>query len=185
VYPRFLNVSFLQLWALRRCFSLEDLEWEVLARKVLAVEKSWRSQNRQLGSKKQPEGTTGKRSKKSSKASGLEGSGAPWCAAYVVWVGDSALGRDRNPTQEVRGRLISSKNRTGIEGVVDYPPKQIPSGSIFKVLKEWGTRGLIEKVSGDFAITIEGNTNNGGSRDGDGVYRRRRLLDSLLAKDWL
>jgi hypothetical protein len=48
-----------------------------------------------------------------------------------------------------------------------------------------GHTGLVEKVSGDFAITIEGNTNNGGSRDGDGVYRRRRLLSTLLAKDWL
>ena len=131
---------FLQLWALRRCFSLEDLEWEVLARKVLAVEKSWRSQNRQLGSKKQPEGTTGKKSKKSSKASGSKGRAPRGAQPTSSGLETLPSGEIVIPTREVRGRLISSKNRTGIEGVVDYPPKQIPSGSIFKVLKEWGTR---------------------------------------------
>ena len=131
---------FLQLWALRRCFSLEDLEWEVLARKVLAVEKSWRSQNRQLGSRKQPEGTTGKKSKKSSKASGSKGRAPRGVQPTSSGLATLPSGEIVIPTQEVRGRLISSKNRTGIEGVVDYPPKQIPSGSIFKVLKEWGTR---------------------------------------------
>jgi hypothetical protein len=74
------------------------------------------------------------------KSVGLEGSGAPWCAAYVVWVGDSALGRDRNPYPRSAWSPDFVKNRTGTEGVVDYPPKQIPSGSIFKALKEWGTR---------------------------------------------
>jgi hypothetical protein len=58
-------------------------------------------------------------------------------------------------------------------------------GIYFSSLKRVGHTGLIEKVSGDFAVTIEGNTNDGGSRDGDGVYRRRRVLDALLAKDWL
>jgi hypothetical protein len=36
--------------------------------------------------------------------------------------------------------------------------------------------GLVERRAGsESIITIEGNTNGGGSRDGDGVYRRRRL----------
>lgn len=130
----------LQLWALRRCFSLEDLEWEVLTRKVLAVDKLCRSRNQQSESKKQQEGMTEKKSKKSSKASGSKSRAPRGAQPTSSGLATLPSGEIVIPTREVRGRLISSKNRTGIEGVVDYPPKQIPSGSIFKALKEWGTR---------------------------------------------
>jgi len=130
----------LQLWALRRCFSLEDLEWEVLTRKVIAVDKLCRSQKQQSESKKQQERTTEKKSKKSSKASGSRGRVPRGVRPTSSGLETLPSGEIIIPTREVRGRLISSKNRAGIEGVVDYPPKQIPSGSIFKVLKEWGTR---------------------------------------------
>ena len=45
--------------------------------------------------------------------------------------------------------------------------------------------GLVEKSEGDWLVTIEGNTNGGGSRDGDGVYRRRRLAANVLGRGWL
>jgi len=45
--------------------------------------------------------------------------------------------------------------------------------------------GLVEKNEGDWIVTIEGNTNGGGSRDGDGVYRRRRLSTNVLGRGWL
>jgi len=128
------------LWVLRRCFSLEDLEWEVLTRKVLAVEKSCRSRNQQLESKKQQEETTGKKSKKSSEASGSKGRAPRGAQPTSSGLATLPSGEIVIPILEVRGRLISSKSRTGIEGEVDYPPRQIPSGSIFKALKEWGTR---------------------------------------------
>jgi len=127
----------LQLWVLRRCFSLEDLEWEVLTRKVLAVEKSCRLPDQQSGSKKQQEKTTGKKSKKSSKASGSKGQAHRGAQPTSSGLATLPSGEIVIPTREVRGLQISSKTRTGIEGVVDYPPKQTPSGSIFKVLKEW------------------------------------------------
>ena len=130
----------LQLWALRRCFSLEDLEWEVLTRKVLAAEKSCRLRDQQSESKKQQEETTGKKSKKSSKASGSKGRGRRGAQPTSSGLATLPSGEIVIPILEVRGRPISSKSRTGIEGEVDYPPRQIPSGSIFKALKEWGTR---------------------------------------------
>jgi len=45
-----------------------------------------------------------------------------------------------------------------------------------KGLKSWqGHAGIVEKVNADGSwISIEGNTNNGGSREGDGVYRKHR-----------
>jgi len=119
------------------------------------------------------------------KSVGLEGSGAPWCAAYVVWVGDSALGRDRNPYPRSAWSPDFVRNPTWNRGRGRLPTEASTFGVYFQSLKRVGHTGLVEKVSGDFAITIEGNTNNGGSRDGDGVYRRRRLLSTLLAKDWL
>ena len=130
----------LQLWALRRCFSLEDLEWEVLTRKVVLAERSYHLRNQQSELKKQQEKTTEKKSKKSSKASGSKERVPRGAQPTSSGLATLPSGEIVIPTREVRGRLISSKNRTGIEGVVDYPPKQIPSGSIFKALKEWGTR---------------------------------------------
>jgi len=119
------------------------------------------------------------------KAVGLQGSGAPWCAAYVVWVGDSSLGRDRNPYPRSAWSPDFVRNPQWNRGRGRVPPPASTFGVYFPSLKRIGHTGLIERVSGDFALTIEGNTNDGGSRDGDGVYRRRRILDSLVAKDWL
>lgn len=129
-----------QLWALRHWFSLEDLEWEVLTRKVVLAERSYHLRNQQSGSKRQQEKTTGKKLKKSSKASGSRGRAPRGAQPTSSGLETLPSGEIVIPTLEVRGLQISSKTRTGIEGVVDYPPKQIPSGSIFKALKEWGIR---------------------------------------------
>jgi len=130
----------LKLWALRRCFSLEDLEWEVLTRKVVLAERSYHLRNQQLESKKQQEGTTGKKSKKSSKASGSKGRAPRGAQPTSSGLATLPSGEIVIPTREVRGRQISSGTQLGIGAVVDYPPKRAPSGSIFKALKEWGTR---------------------------------------------
>jgi hypothetical protein len=42
-----------------------------------------------------------------------------------------------------------------------------------------GHTGLVESVDHDSLHTIEGNTDPGGSRDGDGVYRRVRQLSRI------
>jgi hypothetical protein len=39
--------------------------------------------------------------------------------------------------------------------------------------------GFLESADGIWVITTEGNTNASGSREGEGVYRKRRLLTSL------
>ena len=129
-----------QLWALRRCFSLEDLEWEVLTRKVLAVEKSCRLRNQQLGSKKQQEETTGKKSKKSSKASGSKGRAPRGARPTSSGLATLPSGEIVIPTRGAHGHLTSYETPNGIGGVANYPSKPTPLGSISRVLKEWGTR---------------------------------------------
>ncbi len=39
--------------------------------------------------------------------------------------------------------------------------------------------GFIDKWDGTWMVTVEGNTNVSGSREGDGVYRKRRLVKSV------
>jgi hypothetical protein len=51
----------------------------------------------------------------------------------------------------------------------------------FPNLGRVGHGGFVERTDGRYILTIEANTNGGGSRDGDGVYRRRRELRKLYA----
>jgi len=129
-----------QLWVLRRCFSLEDLEWEVLTRKVLAVEKSCHLRDRQSESKKQQEETTGKKLKKSSKASGSKSRAPRGVRPTSSGLATLPSGEIVIPTRGAHGHLTSYDTPNGIGGVANYPVKPTPSGSIFKILKEWDTR---------------------------------------------
>ncbi|NOS94542.1 MAG: hypothetical protein HOP30_21740 [Cyclobacteriaceae bacterium] len=57
---------------------------------------------------------------------------------------------------DVFGIYYAKDNRIGHVGFIDqWPPNQ------------------------DYAITVEGNTNTAGSREGDGVYRKRRLKQNI------
>ena len=42
-----------------------------------------------------------------------------------------------------------------------------------------GHTGLVESVNGGFMNVIEGNTNDNGSREGIGVFRRVRKINSI------
>jgi hypothetical protein len=41
--------------------------------------------------------------------------------------------------------------------------------------------GFIDSRQGDYYITVEGNTNEAGSREGDGVYKKRRHVKTIYA----
>jgi hypothetical protein len=117
---------------------------------------------------------------------GLKGTRAPWCAAFVVWVGDKTFTRPLNPYP-----------RTAWSPTMLYPPTwdRARRGTPLKPADVFGIwfnsmgrvahTGLVEKSDGEWLLTIEGNTNGGGSRDGDGVYRRRRLATNVLGRSWL
>ena len=112
---------------------------------------------------------------------GLE-TGNPWCAAFNYYVFSMAGLADRVPRSGwspdwVRGGVRTSKT-----------PEASVFGVYFQSLGRVAHTGIIESCDGVFATTIEGNTNAGGGRGaggGDGVYRRKRSMRTIICKDWL
>lgn len=120
-------------------------------------------------------------------STGLAGSRAPWCAAFIVWVGDTAFGSTLfNPYPRSAWSpsfLVKPTWDRQRRGKPLKPADVI--GIWFNSMGRVAHVGLVERNDGDWIVTIEGNTNGGGSRDGDGVYRRRRMAVNVLGKDWL
>jgi len=97
--------------------------------------------------------------------------GHAWCGAYVSWVYSKAG---------------FSKPRTGwtpalfpLNRVVKKPMPADLFGIYFPSLKRIAHAGIVVQLKSDWALTVEGNTNVDGSREGDGVYRKRRHLRSI------
>ena len=52
-------------------------------------------------------------------------------------------------------------------------------GLYFPEKKRIAHVGFVDQWDGTWMVTVEGNTNNSGNREGDGVYRKRRLVRSI------
>lgn len=117
--------------------------------------------------------------------------GLAWCGALVYTAfelaGVQLPGEPRSyawsPTwtaSRVIWRASDTRTRTQSEA-------QPGPGDVFSIwfsrLGRVGHVGIVRDWQGDdrFLLTIEGNTNPGGSRDGDGVYASRRLKSQLHA----
>ncbi|WP_256009130.1 CHAP domain-containing protein [Desertivirga xinjiangensis] len=117
--------------------------------------------------------------------------GEPYCAAFASWcMGKAGIPNPRTgwspslfPADKVvweRSRSLSaSPGPAGLTG-----PKYTPqSGDVFGIYfpekKRIAHVGFIEKWDDSWIITVEANTNSAGSREGDGVYRKRRLTASI------
>jgi peptidoglycan hydrolase-like protein with peptidoglycan-binding domain len=120
--------------------------------------------------------------------------GDPWCAAFVFFCFATAA-----KAQEVANPMVTKKCKTGSvldlwnraqdndvaivthDAALDDPSK-IKPGMIFIISTGGGHghTGLVANVVGNRLVTIEGNTNDGGSREGVGVFRREgRTIDSI------
>lgn len=116
----------------------------------------------------------------------LAGTKAPWCAAFVVWIGDKAFTRPFNPYPRTAWSPIMLVRPTWDRQRRGVPLKPADVFGIwFNSMGRVAHVGLVEKNEGEWLVTIEGNTNGGGLRDGDGVYRRRRLASNVLGRSWL
>lgn len=108
--------------------------------------------------------------------------GFAWCAAFVHWCFHVAAvdAQERNPCPRTGGALHMRQLAEPSE-IVAEPAKALP-GDVFTIDhgKGLGHTGFVELVRRDGLLqTIEGNTNGGGGRDGDGVYRRTRQLAEI------
>ena len=111
--------------------------------------------------------------------------GNPWCAAFVTWTfktaGVKAVVSGYSPAWFPGAKTIYSNHK-------GQPPNK---GDVFGLW--FASKGRIAHVGfidswgdGSYVITVEGNTNEGGSREGDGVYRKRRLKKQIYkVSRWL
>lgn len=110
--------------------------------------------------------------------------GAPWCAAFVTY---QLLQAGAERGQLPRNSASVCHWVHGSRFRVTADPAQARRGDLFAWCDRAAWRGHIgfivrmrRTARGWLAETIEGNTNDAGSREGDGVYRRQRLWTPQL-----
>ncbi len=109
-----------------------------------------------------------------------------WCAAFVYWSFDKAAQKIGKVNPLVKtGHVMSHWNKTTGKKITTQEavnkPSLIKPGHIF-ILNTGGSSGhtgIVEKVEGGFIHTIEGNSNNSGSRNGIGVFRLQRKIAKI------
>ncbi|MBC7418376.1 MAG: peptidoglycan-binding protein [Pedobacter sp.] len=103
--------------------------------------------------------------------------GAKWCAAYISWVFDKA--------GYSQPRTGWSPNLFPREKCTLKPKPADLIGIFYTSLGRIAHCGIIEATKGDWIISIEGNTSISGSRDGNGVERKRRHRKTIAKfADW-
>jgi len=101
----------------------------------------------------------------------------PWCAAMVNTV---LLNCDINLNLKAPAYVPSyftEKTLIYERGKINKRPP-LPGDVIgiwFESKQRLAHIGFWDSQDGDMVITVEGNTNEAGSREGDGVYRKRRI----------
>lgn len=107
--------------------------------------------------------------------------GDAWCSAFVKWVFDQAGIKTRinvySPTAHNSKNLIYTKSKFKSEP---------SSGDVFCLyypgMKRIGHAGFFHsKVNDKIYETVEGNSNKAGSREGIGVFKRKRSFNATFS----
>ncbi|MCF8453359.1 MAG: CHAP domain-containing protein [Pedobacter sp.] len=125
-------------------------------------------------------------------------SGQPWCVAFICWVyGQAGVENPRSGwspdlfkgSKVIWDRVESRekhKDRNSLVAMSVRPAtnNQQPTtadifGLFFPEKNRIAHAGFVDQWDGTWLITVEGNTNVSGGREGDGVYRKRRLVKSV------
>jgi hypothetical protein len=106
---------------------------------------------------------------------------APWCAAFVSY----NLQRFDIPNPRSAWSPDYARPRDAIYLSKKFSWNPLPGDVVtyyYPNLKRVGHVGFYcRKDLSGYLITIEGNTNGGGSREGDGVYKKKRELSKVYA----
>ena len=149
----------------------------------------------EIGVREEPPGSNkGKRIGEYQRAAGVD-PGEPWCVAFIFFCFATAAQalKLKNPIEQAgckTGGVLDLWNRArrakGVTLVLRdealNDPSKVKPGMIFVVSTGGGNGhvGFVSNVTGNRLETIEGNTNDGGSREGIGVFRRSgRTIDSI------
>jgi peptidoglycan hydrolase-like protein with peptidoglycan-binding domain len=123
--------------------------------------------------------------------------GFAWCVCFIFFCyreAATALGR-ANPMIETAGvlDLWTKAGQQGVPRVTQVKARNNPAlikpGQIFIIdtppAGGGGHAGLVEQVIGGKLVTIEGNTNDDGSREGIGVFRRKQRKITSINKGFV
>lgn len=139
----------------------------------------------QLGVCEEPKGSnSGKMVGQYLAAVGLK-PGQPWCMAFVYWC-FLQVSTKANPVPKTGGVLDcwnrTPTNRKLFAREIAARPELIEPGDQIILRHSAGTghTGIVERVEGNMVHTIEGNTNQDGSREGFEVERKVRPVDTLF-----
>lgn len=113
--------------------------------------------------------------------------GYPWCMAFVYWCYNQASLQSGVPNFLIKtaGVMHQWNEQQPVRKIVLNKVLKdaaiIRPGAVFIMDygKGTGHTGLVEKIHGSYVDTIEGNTNDEGSREGYEVCRRTRRLTSI------
>ncbi|WP_316812836.1 peptidoglycan-binding protein [Pedobacter heparinus] len=104
--------------------------------------------------------------------------GNPYCASFVSWCFHKA-GYDQPRTAWSPSMFPASR-------MVKEPKPADVFGVYFPEFKRIAHAGIVAEIKGDWLVGYEGNSNNDGSRNGDGVYQRLRHKRTVSRyADWI
>lgn len=141
----------------------------------------------ELGVKEQGGDNKGKRVAEFLKEAGVTVP-APWCAAYVNWSAKQAaagLGVE-SPLEAVPlEAYVQSYYQHGVKKNWKVAAKDIRPGDLFLVwfpsLNRYGHIGFVAQVNDDNTfVTLEGNSNDEGSREGYEVCQNKRKITDRI-----
>lgn len=110
--------------------------------------------------------------------------GDPWCAAFVSYVlsysgiENTCIGY--SPVWFRSQYLVYKRDLPGKTDFEKVQPADV-FGIYFLNKNRIAHVGFIIRLENQYILTIEGNTNEVGSREGDGVYSKRRNTDQIYA----
>ena len=144
----------------------------------------------EVGVREEPKDSNrGKRVQEYQAATWLDGTGWPWCAAFVDWVLRDAIklsGKEvkwkRPKTAGAWDLLNWAKEDSGGEaaGIVVYHGEDVPVKAGDILVYKFSHCGIaVANEQNGWVLAVEGNTDSTGGREGGGVHFQRRQTGKI------